>query len=205
MEPSRSLPSLRKPLIKLHRDLLVIEGFVRWNVFDPFLSDFEKIVLILEDRRFLSHGGVDIKACAREIFKCFLGRRHGGASTIDMQFVRTATGYRELTLRRKLYEILLSVLIQYRYSKIQILRSYLDCAFFGSGMIGIHRATNWMYEKAPVALDKNEAARLAAMLVYPRPLAPDDIWERRVDRRAEYGLRRMLRFEKLFEKIPSGE
>lgn len=185
--------------------MLKVEDYIVWHKNDIVLTTFEKVVLTLEDRRFLQHGGVDWIAGCREVIKYVLRRKHGGASTIDMQFVRTATGYRELTLRRKLYEILLSLLIQYRYPKIQILRSYLDCAFFGSGLIGIERTSRALYEKRPSELSNIEAGRIAAMLVYPKPLVPKGPWYGRVERRAEYGLRRMARFEEFFKKIPSGE
>jgi membrane peptidoglycan carboxypeptidase len=91
---------------------------------DP-LTDFEILVLILEDRRYFEHHGIDIRSSIREIRRAVTLHRYGGASTIDMQFVRTATDYRQKTLRRKLYEMLLAWIIQYRYNKFEILRSYL--------------------------------------------------------------------------------
>jgi len=203
MKPSCSVPSIRELLIKIHRDLFTIESHISIWHYEGDLSILEKVVLVLEDRRFLRHRGVDLRACLRELIKCLSWKKHGGASTIDMQFVRTATGYRELTLRRKIYEVALSCLIQFRYSKIRILRSYLNCAFFGSGMVGINAAAGRHFQKLPDELDMKEAAVLAAMLVYPRPLVPNGRWRTRVERRAEYGLRQMVRLKESFEKIPS--
>lgn len=205
MKPKRSVFSLRKSLIKVHQDLFQIEAFIiSMHDVEP-LTTFEKIVLVLEDRRFLRHDGVDWIAFFREFAKFATRRNHGGASTIDMQFVRTATGYKEITIRRKLYEMFLSFLIQFRYSKLQILRSYLSCAFFGSGMIGAEKAASIHFQKRLRQLTDTESAELASMLVYPRSRIPKDAWRRRIERRSEYGLRRMRRFEKLFEKIPGGE
>src|SRR5260370_30708064 len=115
---------LRQALIKVHADLLFIHSRVdKWAAFYPSeLTPLERMVIVLEDRRFMKHPGFDPKSVVREFFKALTFRRHGGASTIDMQFVRTVTGYKELTITRKLYEMLLSILIQYRYSKIVILR-----------------------------------------------------------------------------------
>jgi membrane peptidoglycan carboxypeptidase len=169
------------------------------------LNSFEKLVLVLEDRRFFEHNGVDWLAVGRELVKLLTFRRVGGASTIDMQFVRTATGFQEKTLRRKLYEILLARIIQFRYSKIVILRSYLASAFFGSRIYGSEKAAKKIFAKNVSMLDDQESAELAAMLVYPRPLRPGDKWMAKIKRRAAYGLRWKSRLEQRFEKIPSWE
>jgi membrane peptidoglycan carboxypeptidase len=169
------------------------------------LTTFEKLVLVLEDRRFLRHDGVDGRACVRELIKAMFRRRHGGASTIDMQFVRTATGYHELTFRRKLYEMLLAMVIQYRYSKLLILRSYLACAFYGSHLYGVSKASSVIFGKSASELSVQEMAELAAMLVYPRPLRSGEEWRIRVKRRAAYGVKLLPRFEQRFNQIPRRE
>ncbi len=203
-EPKLKLPGIRPLLIKIHKDLFLIDKFIlRYSEFYPEdLSVLEKLVLVLEDRRFLDHRGIDLKSIIREILKMMTFRRHGGASTIDMQFVRTVTGYRHLSLRRKLYEIFLSVLIQFRYNKITILRSYLACAFFGSHLIGVNKATNKVFNQNPEDLSIDEAAFIAAMLVYPRPMSPSLEWQRMVQRRANYGKRIYISNKQRFEKLP---
>ena len=198
----RRIPSFRNALVKIHSDLFQIQRYVQPRELFHELSELELLVIILEDKRFLNHGGVDLIACCRELVKALLLMRHGGASTIDMQFVRTATGFKERTLRRKLYEMFLAVIIQFRYSKRIILRSYIQCAFFGSHLIGIERASKGIFSKVPQQLNLEESAQLAAMLVYPRPLKPTEAWLIRMRRRASYGQRRMLRLKKSLEKIP---
>jgi membrane carboxypeptidase/penicillin-binding protein len=194
-------PGPRDALLKIHRDLLLVDRHViplhTWD--RAALTRLEKHVLVLEDRRYLSHWGVDLVSVLREVLKAVTFRRHGGASTIDMQFVRTATGYRSRTLRRKLYEILLSLLIQFRYSKTVILRSYLSCAFFGSRLYGAEAAAIKMFDKPTVLLTDEECAMLASMLVYPRPIDPDESWMSRIQRRARYGQRTYVAHEQRFE------
>ena len=97
--------SPRRILVRVHRDLFKIERRIVYDYWPEPLSSLEVMVLILEDRRFFQHHGVDFISCVRELSRALLLKSHGGASTIDMQLVRTATGYRERTLRRKLYEI----------------------------------------------------------------------------------------------------
>lgn len=199
------LPSLRRWLIGVHRDLLAIHEHVPYSVYPDRLTLLETLVLVLEDRRFFRHSGSDFRSLCREILRAVTFRRHGGASTIDMQFVRTITGKKQRTIGRKLYEILLSTLIQYRYSKVRILRGYLDCAFFGSHLYGYQAAAWAMYEKHPDDLNLDEAAVVAAMLVYPKPLKPTPQWTHNISRRANYGKIVYVRLKKKFDQIRISE
>ena len=88
-------------------------------------------VIIAEDRMFLSHKGVSLPSLARAFIK-----QYGGASTIEMQLVRTLTNRREISISRKVREIILSVLVSLRFNKIEILSMYLNVAYFGSGLNG---------------------------------------------------------------------
>lgn len=113
-------------------------------------------------------------------------KNHGGASTIDMQMVRTITGYKEITFRRKLYEMTLALLINFRFSKEEIMKCYMDHAFFGSHLIGVNRASYAEYGVGVYLLDDWQKARLAAMLLKPRPKSPTDDWYSSVESRATY-------------------
>lgn len=191
----------KKTLIKIHRDLFLIHTFIDPHFDEGSLTLFEKLVLTVEDKRFFDHPGVDLISTCRATAKAMIGRGKGGASTIDMQFVRTATGYRQKTFKRKLYEMFLAVLIQFRYSKKQILRSYLDCAFFGSGLHSASAASHKVFQNHPGRLNPYEASHLASMLVYPRPLLGSDSWRNKIERRGKYSLLRFDRLKKRFEKI----
>ena len=201
------LPFPRRVLLRIHRDLFKIEALARnpWVTFPLELTLVEKMVLVGEDRRFFQHNGIDYRSVVRELLRCFMLRKHGGASTIDMQFVRTATGYYERTWRRKLYEMLLAVLIQFKYSKIEILRYYLQHAFFGSHLYGVEAACRRVYGRHSSLLSPSEAAVIAAMLVYPRPNYPSPQWLHKVQRRSQFIERTLPGFEKRFEKLPRWE
>lgn len=196
---------LRPALLRVHRDLLTVHGhIVAYSAYYPEkLTTLEKMVIALEDRRFMRHAGVDLKSVVREVVRAAMLRRHGGASTIDMQFVRTATEYKQKTIFRKLYEVLLTIIIQYRYSKIVILRSYLRHAYFGTRLIGADAAARSLYGKAADDLDLDQSAELAAMLVYPKPRKTDQIWSEKVRRRASYGKSIYVSRKRYFDKLPS--
>jgi membrane peptidoglycan carboxypeptidase len=204
-EPKLNFIHPREALTKIHMDLFKVHSNVRTGLafYPPALTNLEKLVLVLEDRRFMAHHGFDVKSMLRELLRAVTFRRHGGASTIDMQFVRTSTGYKERTFGRKLYEIVLAVIIQFRYSKIVILRSYLACAFFGSHLRGANAAARKVFDKTTYDLSEEEAAFIAAMLVHPRPLHPTPEWTSRVQRRADYGKRIYIANKKRFDQLPS--
>jgi len=200
----------RRPSSKLHLVHINLEidelyrHYHHWMKFGA-LTNLERYVLILEDRRFFSHSGVDIISVMRELLKACMLRKHGGASTIDMQFVRTINNRRELTSRRKLREMLVAYLANYHFNKIAMLRSYLSIAFFGSGLIGCEKASMAIFGKNATELNDLEAANLAAMLVYPRPSTPNPQWAQRVSYRANYALKIAPRFKKRFQQVPVSE
>lgn len=188
----RQFQTPKRILLRIHKDLQkIVMQFEDWNHGD--LSDLEVLVLLLEDRRFLQHRGVDLRSVCREALKMTAFRRHGGASTIDMQFVRTQTGYKEIKLSRKIYEMLLAYLLQFHMSKVGILRSYLQVVYLGSGLRGVDDAARVIYGKEVWELNRNECATIAAMMVYPRPRQPTPSWQAKVQRRRDYGLRLFAR------------
>ena len=206
MDEPRQFPTPKRLLLRMHQDLAkIVVPFDGFNRAD--LTDIETIIILLEDRRFFQHPGIDLKSILREFLRMCTLQKHGGASTIDMQFVRTKTGYKAKTAKRKLYEMLLAYLLQFRMSKLAILRSYLDVVYLGSGLYGIDSAAYKMFGKSVWEVETKEAAFIAAMMVYPRPLRPTAIWKQKVDRRAQYGLRLFRRYgsryKQRFEEEPS--
>jgi membrane carboxypeptidase/penicillin-binding protein PbpC len=119
MRPRIRFYGIRNFLLQVNTDLFKIQYACDQASDWEELNTLEIMVLILEDRRFFLHLGFDWISLLREIIKAATFRRHGGASTIDMQLVRTITGYRELTVRRKVYEILLAILLQIKFNKLQ--------------------------------------------------------------------------------------
>lgn len=191
-------PFMRHLLIKLNKDLDKISNYCPSHHSEITQElPIHRMVLLLEDRRFFNHWGIDVWSLKRELFRFLTFRKHGGASTIDMQLVRTITDYRERTIYRKIYEMILAFLIQYHCSKWQILQSYLDEAYFGSGLRGTRVSSQELYGKQPSRLSIEEAAELASLLVYPKPRNPGQRWRAKVERRARYASRLNARFKKI--------
>jgi membrane peptidoglycan carboxypeptidase len=182
----KTIRSVRNLLVALNRDLFTISEYMRddYNVKD--YTEFEYLVMAIEDRRYLTHCGVDLRSIVRESVKAICFKKHGGASTVDMQLVRTITNFKENSFFRKMYESILACLINYKYSKKQIIRCYLDNAFFGSGIYSSNDAAIIMYSMDRECLSIDQKSFIAAMLLRPKPLKPSDKWHKLVLRRALY-------------------
>jgi hypothetical protein len=188
VKPSMGFARLRSDLSRIDQNVWRLDVRPSQQSPETRLTALELMTIAIEDRRFFHHPGVDALSFLREAIKMLRGRKHGGASTIDMQFVRTVTGYRAPTMKRKLYEAFLALVIQSRHKKIEILRSYLACAFFGSGLIGANAAAQRVFNKDADRLSMEEASFISAMLAYPRPLRGLPRWEQRARRRAAYAV-----------------
>ncbi len=180
-------PTLRSSLLRLHRTVIDIADIAASVSREPELSELEQAVIVLEDRRFFAHAGFDLRSIAREIVRAATFRRFGGASTIDIQLFRTMSNRYERTLRRKIREAIGAWVMQRKLSKIAILRSYMEVAYFGTGLKGAEAASYAVFEKSCTELDRDEALEVAAMLVYPKPRLANADWRAKIRRRARYG------------------
>ena len=151
------------------------------------LIPLEKLVLVLEDRRFYYHPGFDLFSIFRATLRRVQKRRiTGGASTIEQQFVRTITNRREYKIARKIREIFLAILISAKYEKNLILRIYLRVAYTGKKLSGVHQASELFYNKKIQELNFTQASHIAALLKYPAPSTLSTTWQKKVTRRGNY-------------------
>lgn len=169
--------SFKDYLIDLNVDLDhsndILDNSTRWNATSltwlAGRSEFERYALLLEDRRYLSHAGIDYWCFPRLIRQFFTFKRMGGISTIEQQFVRTVTNRRERTAARKIREVILARVLNYHASKDDILRCYLGIAYFGYGVQGADQAAYLLFGADAAELKEWRAALLASLLVYPVP------------------------------------
>ncbi len=131
-----------------------------------------KAVVILEDKRFFEHHGVDFIGLSRAILQNLKDMRYSqGASTITQQLSKLIFLNAEKTLSRKLRELMISFYIEYKFSKIEILSMYLNRAYFGSGQYGIKAAAKRYFSKEPKQLSIAESSILAGSLKAPSKLS----------------------------------
>ena len=129
-------------------------------------------VIVLEDRRFFDHFGIDFKGLSRAIFENLKDMRYSqGASTITQQLSKLIFLNAEKTLSRKLRELIIAFYLEYKFTKVEILSMYLNRAYFGSGQYGIRAASKRYFSKHPKELSIAETAVLVGSLKAPSKLS----------------------------------
>ncbi|WP_185984058.1 transglycosylase domain-containing protein [Aureimonas mangrovi] len=130
-------------------------------------------VIAIEDRRFYDHFGVDPIGIARAFFEnVSAGDTVQGGSTLTQQLAKNVFLTPDQTIQRKIQEAILSLWLEQRFSKDQILEMYLNRVYFGSGATGIQAAARRYFDKNAEDITLNEAATLAGLLVAPSRLSP---------------------------------
>jgi len=129
-------------------------------------------ILAAEDNRFFEHFGLDVKGITRAAWTNFrTGRIVQGGSTLTQQLARTAFLTREESLERKIREIVLTLDIERRYSKNQILELYLNHVPLGIAH-GVGEASQVFFNKPVSNLSLTESAILATLIRSPSRLSP---------------------------------
>lgn len=138
--------------------------------------------LTAEDRNFYEHRGVDFRGIARAVMVNIATRRRAqGASTITQQLVKNAILTNEKTYERKMKELILSLALERRYTKDEIMQLYLNEIPYGSMNYGVESAARAYFDKSVQDLTLAEAATLAALPRAPSTYLnnPDRLLERR--------------------------
>ncbi len=157
---------------------------VGWNDISPYLKD---AAVDGEDKRFYSHGGVDLPSVVRAAILNTTQSQNGvsGSSTLDMQLVKNILVQQALqiddarartaaynaaindTFTRKLKEMKLAIGLDQRYSKKQILAAYLNITGFGGNTYGVEAASEEYFSTTADKLTVAQAASLIATVQQP--------------------------------------
>ncbi len=125
-----------------------------------------QMLIIGEDRRFLTHRGFDLYGIARSILNNVARKSRQGASTIEQQLVRTILSDYRPNYKRKLKEILLANMLCQSFTKNHTISTYLNIAYFGtnaSGFIAACRRFNINIRQ----IEPLTASQLVARIKYP--------------------------------------
>lgn len=122
-------------------------------------------LIATEDHRFFNHWGVDFQSLMRLPYY-WLQQRFEGGSTISQQLARNL--YRkigfEVTVTRKLREMITAVQIESNYTKREIIEMYLNTVEFSNSAFGIESAAQTHYGKPASDLTLSESANLIGQL-----------------------------------------
>jgi 1A family penicillin-binding protein len=148
--------------------------------------------IALEDQGFYSHHGIVFTSIIRSAINDVLKRGAAqGGSTITQQFVKKSLLTDEKTFTRKIKEAILSIEIEQRYSKDDILSMYLNQIPYGSSAYGIEAAAQTFFNKPSRDLTLPEAALLASLPNAPTYYSPLGIHTDDLKTRQESALQRM--------------
>ncbi|MEX0773899.1 MAG: transglycosylase domain-containing protein [Balneolales bacterium] len=155
--------------------------YVTYNNISPHIID---ALIATEDHRFYNHWGVDMYRTLAIPFHVLSGNPQGG-STISQQLARNLYRKigREVSVRRKLREIITAIQIEKNYTKREIIEMYLNTVEFSNSAFGIETASLTHFNKPASQLNVPEAATmigtLKAVFAYNPRLREDRSTQRR--------------------------
>lgn len=166
---------------------LLAEFYYERRTFVPYYNipdHVKKSFIAIEDVRFYSHPGVDFIGITRALLHDIrAGSIVQGGSTITQQLAKMLFLKPEKSLKRKLKEAVLSIQIEKRYTKDEILGLYLNQTYFGTRAFGIEAASQTYFGKSVNELSIGEAALLASLPKAPSQYSPFRNAERSKERR----------------------
>ncbi len=169
---------------------------VRESVKIEEVNEYTKNAFIsIEDKNFYKHHGLNYKRMASALINNVKSRKFKeGASTISQQLIKNTHLSPDKTIKRKLNEIKLTVLLEKSFSKDEIMEMYLNSIYFGHNSFGIKDASKFYFDKTPSALSLAESATLAAIIKSPNNYSPFKNPEACLNRR-NFVLKEMLKEE----------
>ena len=161
------ISSDNKILSKLSRKFDVLDN---QNLIPFFLK---YAFISAEDKRFFNHNGIDFIGLSRAfISNIQSGYFKEGGSTITQQVARLIFLNNDLSFQRKIKEIIISFVLDLKYSKNQILKLYLNNIYLGSGAYGVNEASQIYFGKLITELTLSEVALIAGLAPAPSIYSP---------------------------------
>ncbi|MBI5044465.1 MAG: penicillin-binding protein [Candidatus Levybacteria bacterium] len=183
---SRDLPTPGKLVTSKYKDATRIydrNGELLYSVYQDENRTYVKIneipkyvkqgTIAIEDKDFYKNNGFSIIGIFRAFARSLLSARiAGGGSTITQQLVKNVLLTSEKSLPRKIKELMLSIQVDNRFSKDQILEMYLNNIPYGGTAIGVEAAAEQYFGKKAKELNLAESAFLAGLPQLPSLYTP---------------------------------
>ena len=145
--------------------------YVSINDISPYIYDG---YIAVEDKRFRTHGGVDLVATMRagvSLLKHNMEITQGG-STITQQVIKNNLLTQNKSYTRKIAEILLAPTIESKFTKAQIMEFYCNSNYYGNKCYGVGAASRYYFGKKCADLEPQEAAMLIGLSNSPASYNP---------------------------------
>ena len=142
--------------------------------YEEMPDNLKNAYVAIEDERFYSHHGVDIKRTASAIFNYVIhfGSSSFGGSTITQQLVKNLTGDNTDSIFRKVKEWWKAWLLETSLSKEEILAGYLNVIYVGPSIYGVEAGAKYYFDKSVSELNLEECAFLAGINHSPNSYNP---------------------------------
>lgn len=145
--------------------------------FDSMPSNLKNAFISIEDERFYKHAGIDLKRIVGVIFidiknKLTHSNNIQGASTITQQLVRNIFLSSDISFKRKIQEIYLSIKLEKKLTKNQILAAYMNTIYLGGRALGVEAASQQYFRKPAKDLNLIECAFIAGIPQSPSVYYP---------------------------------
>ncbi|OGM75173.1 hypothetical protein A3H21_02845 [Candidatus Woesebacteria bacterium RIFCSPLOWO2_12_FULL_42_8] len=137
------------------------------------VSDWaKKATISIEDKNFYSHQGFDPTGYVRAVFNIIFRGKLQGGSTLTQQLVKNVLLSPERTVLRKIKEFILTIQVEQRYSKDEILELYLNEMPYGGTAFGIEAAAETYYGNSAKDLSLAQSVILAGLPQRPSYYSP---------------------------------
>ncbi|MET9803433.1 transglycosylase domain-containing protein [Streptomyces sp. NPDC006368] len=130
-------------------------------------KDVQYTFVAAENKSFFQDSGVDIKGTGRAVLNTLTGQGKQGGSTITQQYVKNYYLNQDQTVSRKLKELVISLKVDQRKDKSEILAGYINTSYYGRNAYGIQAAAQAYYGVDASKLTVAQGAYLAALLQAP--------------------------------------
>ncbi|MFH2019711.1 MAG: transglycosylase domain-containing protein [bacterium] len=134
--------------------------------------EMQRATISIEDKEFYTHQGFSTWGMIRGMLRIFTRGRAAGGSTLTQQLVKNVLLTSERSLPRKFKELVLSLQIERKFTKDEILQMYLNEAPYGGTAVGIAAAAERYFGKSTKDINLTEAAILAGMPQAPSAYSP---------------------------------
>ncbi|OGH16656.1 MAG: hypothetical protein A3C22_00025 [Candidatus Levybacteria bacterium RIFCSPHIGHO2_02_FULL_37_10] len=143
----------------------------------------QQATIAIEDKNFYKNSGVDISAIIRAVIADLSGKPLQGGSTITQQLIKSTLLTPEISIKRKIKEIILAFWADRIYAKDQILEMYFNQVPYGGTAWGVEAASEVYFGKQTTKLSLAQSAFLAGMTKSPTAYSPfgenQDLWKKR--------------------------
>ena len=170
-----------------------------WVDFKNIPDYMKNSVIAIEDKRFEEHHGVDWTRTAGAILNLSSGKASYGGSTLTQQLIKNISDDNEVSLNRKIREIVKALKLETEYTKDEILEAYLNVVNFGNNCQGVQAAANLYFGKNIEKCSLAQCAAIAGITQNPSRYNPL-IYPEENEKRRKTVLSEMLNQGKITEE-----